>query len=212
MTNLHEIEPGKVPASGSVWRLYFPEGSTPTGDEVRVTLGALGALKVSRIGQPVGVTFDASATPGVVTILDNQRNEVHNAERERVVEAVQAGKDAEQLILSVAERIATERTAEIERELSSVKDSLVAAEQIIVDLGSFSNEVTDVVEAPIEPVPAIKIVDDYIPPMVTDPVDWLEPEDEIVVDRPIELTEKVTSDIVNEVPLEVAEVNEEENK
>ena len=212
MTNLHEVYPGKVPASGSVWRLYFPTGATPSEYEVRVALGALGAVKVSLIGDPVGVTFDASATPGVVTIFDKRRKEVHNTERERVVEAVQAGKDAEGLILAAAERIAAERTAPLEQELSTVKDSLLVAEQSIAELGSLVNEVTDIIEAPIEPVPAIKVIDDYVPPMVVEPVEWLEPAEEIVIDRPIELTEEVVLDIVEEVPLEVAEVNKEENK
>ncbi len=82
-----EAVPGRIPAEGSVWRLYFLEGNTPSEDAMRHQLGALGAVKVSRTGAVVAVTHDGAVDPDVISVSTRYGVPISPDARDAVVRA-----------------------------------------------------------------------------------------------------------------------------
>lgn len=68
---INETFPGRVPAQGTLWRVYFPIGEVPSEVSVRVALGALNAVKVSRtaVESLADVTYDQSIDHGNLRVV-----------------------------------------------------------------------------------------------------------------------------------------------
>lgn len=104
-----------VPAEGSVWQFYFPAGKTPTEDQMRVAVGALGAVNTMRAGHQTHTTWDASVDDNVSEIVDFAGRSVIDptARAEAVGKAARA--DAfDERVQSEVRRIVSERIAELE--------------------------------------------------------------------------------------------------
>ena len=104
-----------VPAEGSVWQFYFPAGKTPTEDQMRVAVGALGAVKTMKAGHPTHTTWDASVDDNVSEIVDFAGRSVIDptVRAEAVDKAIRA--DAfDERVQSEVRRIVSERIAELE--------------------------------------------------------------------------------------------------
>lgn len=109
--------PDCVKAEGSVWRLYFPAGLTPTEDQVRDALGALGGVQTKRAGDFSYVEWDTTAD-GVKTDVVNFSGASiidHKARAETVDNARRAEAFNERVMLE-AERLVDNRIIEIEAE------------------------------------------------------------------------------------------------
>lgn len=104
-----------VPAEGSVWQFYFPAGLTPTEDQFRVAVGALGAIKTMQAGGIAYTGWDASAD-GVTTDIVNFTGQsiIDAAVRADCIENARRADAFNERVLAEAERLAAERIVPIE--------------------------------------------------------------------------------------------------
>lgn len=104
-----------VPAEGSVWQFYFPAGKTPTEDQMRVAVGALGAVKAMQAGHPAHTTWDASVDDNVSEIVDFAgRSVIDPAVRAEAVDKATRADAFDERVESEVRRIVGERIAELE--------------------------------------------------------------------------------------------------
>lgn len=104
-----------VPAEGSVWQFYFPAGKTPTEDQMRVAVGALGAVKTMQAGHPAHTTWDASVDDSVSEIVDFAgRSVIDPAVRAEAVDKATRADAFDERVESEVRRIVGERIAELE--------------------------------------------------------------------------------------------------
>ena len=59
-----------VPTEGSVWQFYCPAGKTPTEDQLRIAVGAMGVVKLMQAGSIAFTGWDGAAD-GVSTDIVN---------------------------------------------------------------------------------------------------------------------------------------------
>ena len=121
MTEVQEIKPGKIPAEGSVWRVYFLPGETPSEDRVRVALGALGAVKTTAIGDPVAITHDASVDPDRINI-ETQFGAPISVEAR--AEAVKVAESEAKFDLAVSEEVARIAESHANQKVSEYRENL----------------------------------------------------------------------------------------
>lgn len=104
-----------VPAEGSVWQFYFPAGRTPTEDQMKVAVGALGAVKTMQAGHPAHTTWDASVDDNVSEIVDFAgRSVIDPVVRAEAVDKATRADAFDERVESEVRRIVGERIAELE--------------------------------------------------------------------------------------------------
>lgn len=104
-----------VPAEGSVWQFYFPAGKTPTEDQMKVAVGALGAVKTMQAGHPAHTTWDASVDDNVSEIVDFAgRSVIDPSVRAEAVDKATRADAFDERVQSEVRRIVSERIAELE--------------------------------------------------------------------------------------------------
>ena len=113
-----------VPAETSAWKFAFALGMTPTEDELRVKLGALGAVRVMQAGYTIFSDFDGSVDPDVINIVDTSKRSV--IDREARLACVNNADTAEKFDSAVNIEV-SRITENLRGELDSVKSELANA-------------------------------------------------------------------------------------
>ncbi len=114
-----------VPAEGSVWKLYFLPGRTPTEDEMRVKLGALGAVNTFMSGRPSFTQIDASVDDSVLTIVgENGDHVIDSAARSRAVNNAHSAEKFNEIIDVEVNRITQSVIDPLKVEIESLKNEI----------------------------------------------------------------------------------------
>ena len=128
-----------IPAEGSVWQLYFPAGFTPTEDQVRAAVGALGAVKAMQAGNLAYTTWDGAADPDMVDIVNFSGASVISREaRDECVRLAERADAFNERVMQESTRIADERIEQareaMQAQLDQYSDDLEVAEKLLATI------------------------------------------------------------------------------
>lgn len=120
-----------VQAEGSVWQFYFPAGKTPTEDQMRIAVGALGAVKTMQAGNVAYTGWDASADGVTTDVLNFTGQSIIDASaRADAVENARRAEAFNERVETEVERLVSEKAAVLE---SASSERIQGYEQDAID-------------------------------------------------------------------------------